>query len=89
MSARYAGRDLCVTRTGIEHRRQMDEGGFALMPEATVRVCIEAYPWFIPDEAAARAALGQPFTLAGQTLKVATVKRLPMAGEIVVTLAKA
>jgi hypothetical protein len=85
----YAGRTLCVSRTGIDHRRAVEAGPFEGMPEATIRVCAADHAWFLPDEAAARAAVGQSLTLDGQLLKIATVKRLPLAGEIVLTLAKA
>ena len=85
----YEGKRLCVSRTGIDHRREIASGPFEAMPEAVVRVDMAAYSWFLKTEAEAFAAVGAAVTLDGVPLKITTAKRLPLAGEIVLSLGKA
>ncbi len=82
----FEGKPLCVSRTGIAHRREIEAGGFEQMPDAVVRVDRAAYPWFLPTEAAAKAAVGKLLTLEGVPLKIVEAKRLD--AEIVLTLGK-
>lgn len=85
----FEARPLCASGTGTAHRREIEAGGFEQMPDTILRVSMAAYPWFLPDEAAARAAVGKPLTVDGIVLKITEAKRLPLASEIVLTLGKA
>lgn len=50
--ATYAGRALCVAFSAVRSRREIEAGGFEVMPDFIGRVDKSAYPWFTPAKGA-------------------------------------
>lgn len=66
------GKTFCGTFSGLSSRRQIEAGPFEVLPDATLRVQISAYPAFVP-------ALGQTLTVEGRAFLITEILQ-PLAG---------
>lgn len=82
LPAMFEGRDLCVARSAVRSRREIEGGGFDLMPDFVGRVDMAAFPWFTPVKGAHLVIDGAPYM-------ITEVAKIQLGGEWFFGLGKA
>jgi hypothetical protein len=80
--ATYLGVEYCLVMSAITDRRQIEAGGFDLMPSFVARIDVARYPDFAP-------VLGGYLTVSGVPYLIAEIAPILQGGEIRLALAKA
>lgn len=79
--ATSAGKPLCVAHSAVRSHRDVEAGGFDVLPAFVGRVDMAAYPWFTPVKGAHLIVDGEPYM-------ITEIAKIQLAGEWFFALGK-